>query len=320
MKRLAGITGSLAALALSALTAGVWWTSEMTLRPEWHEHRTPAEGLRPADDFAPWGGRTHEPERDFGYAFESIEFEAEDGATLRGWWIPGIPDARVGVVTVHGGGADRRDFLRHLPVFHEAGYPVLMFDCREHGISDGEDRGVSFGVREHADVISAVHEARRRGALQRIAVVGTSQGGASVILAAARDPSIDAVVSENPYTDLLSLVRDGAAAFDTRAAVAPTFIDWVARLTAWRIGADRAPAPIDVVARIAPRPLLLMHGTDDRLIPPAHTERLHAAAPFAELWLLPGAHHAALFDAAPDEWRRRVLDFLRRSVGPAAGS
>ncbi|MEE2663639.1 MAG: alpha/beta fold hydrolase [Myxococcota bacterium] len=317
MRLLAAICASLSLAAAGLLGGGLWVGSEMALRPGWYQHRSPQQGLLPAESFANWAGKTHDPERDFSWPFETVEFPTDGDATLRGWWIPGSPDARVGVVTVHGAGADRRDFLRHLPVFHEAGYPVLMFDCREHGISDGDGRGVSFGVREHADVIAAARYARRRGQLERVAVVGTSQGGASAILAAARDATIDAIVSENPFTDLGSLIRDGAATFDARAANATTLVGWIASLTAWRVGADETHAPIEAIEQIAPRPVLLMHGTADRVIPVAHTHALYQAAPFAELWIAEGARHAALFDAAPDQWRRRVLDFLERSVGPA---
>lgn len=317
MRRLAWIAAGLSLVGVVLLAGLVWSASEMALRPGWYEHRTPEQGLSPAQAVEGWQGAIHDPGRDFGYGFEAIEFAGEGGETLRGWWVPGASDARVGVVTVHGAGADRRDFLRHLPVFHEAGYPVLLFDCREHGISDGADRGVSFGVREHTDVIAAVRHARERGGLERVAVVGTSQGGASVILAAARDATIDAVVSENPFTDLRSLILDGARAFDARASDSPAIVGWIASLTAWRIGGGSVPAPIDAIAAIAPRPLLLMHGTADAVIPVAHTRALHAAAPFAELWILEGARHAALFNADPRGWRQRVLGFLERSVGAA---
>jgi len=315
MRRLAIALVSLALVAAALLGIGLWSVSEMALRPGWYEHRTPEQGLRPAGEFTGWEGKTNDPEQDFGYPFETVEFAAEDGSTLRGWWIPGAPEARVAVVTVHGGGADRRDFLRHLPVFHEAGYPVLMFDCREQGISDGDDRGVSFGVREHSDAIAAARYARQRAKAQRVAIVGTSQGGASVILAAAADPSIDAVISENPFTDVGSLIRDGAADWDGRSVDTPTLVGWIADLTVWRVGADDIPSPLEAIASIGPRPLLLMHGTDDRVIPVAHTHALHAAAPFAELWILEGAQHAALFNANRDEWQRRVRSFLERSVG-----
>ncbi len=43
-------------------------------------------------------------------------------------------------------------FLRHTPCLHKAGYGVLLFDCREHGLSDAEGRGVSLGTRESEDV------------------------------------------------------------------------------------------------------------------------------------------------------------------------
>lgn len=316
MRRLAIASTALLVLVIAGFGAGLWAISEMALRPGWYERRTPEQGLREVT-FDGWQGIVTDPGHDFGYAFETVSFPARDGATLRGWWVPGAPGARAGVVTVHGGGADRRDFLRHLPVFHEAGYPVLAFDCREHGISDGRDLGVSFGVREHEDVIAAVAFARAHGGLERVAVVGTSQGGASVILAAAADPSIDAVVAENPFTDIPSLIRDGARNFDDRSVDAAWIVALAADLTAWRLGATRERAPIERIDRIAPRPLLLMHGTSDSLIPVAHTHALHARAPFAELWILEGAEHARLYNADPEGWRDRVRRFLQRSIdGP----
>ena len=59
-------------------------------------------------------------------------------------------------------------------------------------------------------------------------------------------------------------------------------------------GVDTAAlAPDSVVARIAPRPLLLIHGERDRLIPVDHAERLNrrAAAATTDLWTLPGLGH-----------------------------
>jgi len=51
----------------------------------------------------------------------------------------------IGIIAIHGAGVDRREFLRFTPWFHEAGFEVLLFDCREHGISSGTGRGVSYG-------------------------------------------------------------------------------------------------------------------------------------------------------------------------------
>jgi fermentation-respiration switch protein FrsA (DUF1100 family) len=234
--------------------------------------------------------------------------------------VPGAEGATAGLVAVHGAGADRREFLRHVPLFHARGYPVLLFDCREHGASDGAGRGISLGVRESEDVVAAVAWAKQVRGLARVAVLGTSQGGASVILAAAADPDIDVVVAENPFTSIHDLFRDYRGMNGTEPIPA-----WISRIvltaTIWRIGGAGRPAPIDVVGSIAPRPLLLMHGTADSAILVSHSERLRdAAGQPVELWIVEGGHHAALYNDAPKEWKRRVVGFLERWLGPARAS
>lgn len=309
-----------AALALALVVAVGWMGSNQALRPPWYRHRSPEQGLVPMDPAAAyfiWEGGYRDPRTDLGLDYETVEFPAVDGSTLRGWFVPGTPGATAGVVAVHGGGSDRREFLRQVPAIHRAGYPVLLFDCREQGISDGVGRGISLGVRESEDASAAVAWMKRTYGLERVALIGTSQGAASAILAAAADPSIDAVIAENPFTSIPDLVRDVGALQD-----APPIPSWVSGVVAafavWRMDGWGRPAPIDVVAAIAPRPLLLMHGTRDQAIPHAHSERLREAAREpVELWIVESGEHSALFNRAPEEWEKRVVGFLSRWLGPA---
>ncbi len=303
-----------------AFVAGfIWFGSGMILEPPWYEHRTPEQGLRPPTEFMleAWAPGLNDPLTDFGIPFEDVEFAAVDGSVLRGWWVPGATGASVGVVTVHGAAADRRDFLRHLPMLHEAGYPVLLFDEREHGVSDGTGRGISYGVRESHDVSSAVAFAKGAKGLDQVAVLGTSQGGASVILAAARDLEIDAVISENPFTRVEDLLKDTSMMREFPGQLTGPMI----QVALWRMGSSAADGPIDHVAAIAPRPLLLMHGKADPVIAYGHTQRIFDAAnnPGAELWLPEEAKHAAIINRWPEEYRARVHGFLSRAVGSAFG-
>jgi pimeloyl-ACP methyl ester carboxylesterase len=70
--------------------------------------------------------------------YEDVEFTNPAGLVLRGWFVPASPKAvrttRLGMVCVHGGGRDRRAWLRHVPMFHNRGYDVLLFDFSEHGV------------------------------------------------------------------------------------------------------------------------------------------------------------------------------------------
>lgn len=300
---------------LLLVVGGIWYGSEMVMKPPWYEHRTPEQGLRPPNDFMleGWAPGLNDPKTDFGVAYEEIEFEAVDGSTLRGWWVPGAPGAKSGIVTVHGAAADRRDFLRHLPMLRANGHPVLLFDEREHGISDGTGKGISYGIRESHDVSSAVAFAKDVKGIERVAVLGTSQGGASVILAAARDDRIDAVISENPFTRIEDLLGDTAMMREVPGQLRGAII----RLSLWRMGSGPQDGPIDHVAAIAPRPLFILHGKADPVIPFGHSERIMEAAahPTAELWLPEEARHAAIINRWPEEYATRVQGFIQASIG-----
>ena len=104
-----------------------------------------------------------------------------------------------------------RDFLRHLPVFHQLGSTTLLFDYREHGISDGAERGMSMGYREAQDISAAVRYLKETVGLGRVAVVGVSLGAAAAILAAAQDPAVDAVVAESSFTSMEDFLYDSRA-------------------------------------------------------------------------------------------------------------
>jgi fermentation-respiration switch protein FrsA (DUF1100 family) len=307
-KALKWLTIALVAFAVGAPVVGAWVLSGMMLRPPWYEFRGPEQGFSPRIPIT-------DPKQAHGLPFETVEFLAMDGSTLRGWYVPGAPHATAGVVAVHGGGADRRHLLSITPMLHAAGYPVLLFDCREHGISDGEGYGLAFGIREYADTQSAVAWMKGTRSLQRIAVIGSSQGAASAIIAAALDPAIDVVVAENSYTNLFEMLRD------TRSeAGSPP--DWLSALMAqmarYRLDAGDLPSPIVAIADIEPRPLLLMHGTEDDVIPASHSVALFAAAGKGkELWMLEDAEHSQLFKKDPVAFEAKLTGFLAEHLGPA---
>lgn len=332
--------GTAAVLGVAGVAAAAaWYAAGLFLRPPWYVHRTPEQGLLPRDG-DPWAERHwqgihRDPERDFGLAFENVEFPAVDGAVLRGWLVPGGA-GEAAVVTVHGGGGDRRAFLRHIPFLHEAGYAVLLFDCREQGVSDGNGLGTSLGVREHEDVVAAVRYLRRARGVRRVAVVGTSVGAVSAILAASVAPEIDAVVAESAAAELDGFVRhllhsrrgaQIAGEFAQRGRTGPLrllrmdppdgWVDLLVAVLRLRIGAPAGRDPIDLVSRVAPRPILLIHGSDDAQVPVSHARRLFAAAGEPkELWIVEGGGHSDAYNRAPAEFRRRVVDFLDRSLRP----
>ena len=83
-----------------------------------------------------------------------------------------------------------------------------------------------------------------------------------------------------------------------------------------------AASPADGLRR-SNVPVLLIHGTADRNIPPAHSERLLALhRPRVELWRAPGAGHVSALSTNPDDFRVRILGWfqVRNAADPGPKS
>lgn len=248
-----------------------------------------------------------DPTPELGLAFEDVAFPAVDGLTLRGWFVPAENADAPAVVYAHGSGRDQRSGLPLAPWLHRAGYHVLLFSYRDHGLSDRRGTGVTYGYGESQDIDSAVRFLRDEKGIGRIAVVGYSVGGASAIISAARDRSIDAVVAMAPFACTQELWAGN------RSPVIPPFVSsFTLHLVGlWKGFRESSTCPVEVVGQIAPRPLLLVHGKEDRHISYTQSRQLYDAAGEPRvLWLLDGATHETVHPEVFSERRRELLDFL----------
>ncbi len=258
---------------------------------------------------------------DFDLPAEDISILSRDGTRLSGWYIPASGPPAPGIVLSHGHGRSRSELLPHANFLHQAGYAVLMFDYRHRGESEGTE--VAMGLNEQDDLLAAIdHLAGQPDVDARhIGILGLSMGSVVALLVAARDQRIKTVVAECPYAT--------AEAIMTRALQhfyhLPRFPFAVAakRFVELRLGSsiDIANA-IDVVQRIAPRPLMFIADEADAVVGYEETRKLFDAARDPKhYWLVPDAGHARGWQAAPEEYERRVLEFLLTSLGdPASAS
>jgi hypothetical protein len=171
---------------------------------------------------------------------------------------------------------------------------------------------------ERGDVGAAVQVARQRGiAAGRIALWGQSYGGVSALLAAAHTPEVGAIIADSAFADVRMLMNQEMRS-RTRVS-SPIFTPGVTAMGRLMYGLDlRKIAPVAFVPRIAPRPILFIHGAADTRIPVRHAELLKAAStnPLDELWVVPEAGHVLSFALARAEYQARVLTFLRTHLAP----
>lgn len=241
-----------------------------------------------------WRNRRAPHRRDpgsLGLAFETVRIPTAGSKTLHAWWIPSGAAAAPSLILVHGWGRNVERMLPYVEMLHRASFDLLVIDARHHGSSDGDTYASMPKFSE--DIRAAVdYVAGRRGAPTnhtRVGVLGLSIGGSAAIHAAAHDQRIAAVATVGAFSD----------ASDARATVGPYW--WVLapglplafRLFERRIGLRfRDISPENLITGARAR-FLLIHGTEDTVIPVAHARRLAAAAgTAARTWIIPGRGHS----------------------------
>ena len=266
---------------------------------------------------------------------EEVRLHARDGVRLAGTYLPGpAATSAPAVVLLHGFGGHRtKPAYALLAERLTATAAVLTIDLRGHGRSQGYS---TLGLAETLDVTAAAAWLRRRGHAW-VGVIGVSMGATAALRAAGTAPrgAYDAVCSISAVARW-GLRDTPAMRHLTRAVTLAAYRHAYRAVLGVRIAArgwpDTSPQadprhwpvqPVDAVARIAPTPLLLVHGVDDHYFGPEQAQALyaHAGEP-AQLWLEPEG-----FGHAEDGFRPEFCDRLtaavaavhRSGVWPASG-
>ena len=249
--------------------------------------------------------------------FESLDLAGADGIRLASWWIP-ADRPRATAVLVHGFRATRNELLDHAPYLHTAGLDVVLYDARACGQSGGTLS--TMGWREQADLRAVIDQVWSRTGGLPVVVLGHSLGAATAILEGADDARVIALVLEAPFTAIDDVVGRSFRHFTRPHLPAFPFAPLVVRLAEARVGQHRRVVrPIDVIDRLAPRPVLLVSGRHDAFVTPADAHRLADRAGSTCTWWLieeaghPGGEHDP-FKTVPDEYQRRVVDLVDRAL------
>lgn len=262
------------------------------------------------------------------------------------------------VVLAHGlGGTRERRLDAYAERFAAAGMAALPFTYRNFGDSGGEPRQLLDIDLQLEDIAAALRYVRSRDDLDgsRVALWGTSFGGGHVMVAAARDAKVRAVVSQCPFTDgrasggglgPVSTVKVGALAIADTVAAALGRPPVHAKLSGKRGDAALMTAPDvlegyrrlvagldfnnDVAARIGLRilayrpgkrlaetgcPVLVCVCDRDSVAPAQAAIDYAQAAPNAEIKRYPVGHFDIYFDEPFEQAVADQTEFLARHLG-----
>lgn len=227
---------------------------------------------------------------------------------VAGWVARG--DGRGAVLLLHGVRADRRAMLGRALFLNRLGYTVVLVDLPSHGESWGER--ITFGAHEAAGVRLVLAWMAKNLPGERIGVIGSSLGAASLVLS---EPGtkIDALVIEAMYPTIEDAVGNRLAIHLGAPGrwLTPLLTAQIPLRTGVPVAALR---PVDAMARLT-CPVLVVGGTQDRHTTVNDTQRVFAAAPEPkQLWLVEGAEHIDLHAYNPESYEKRIGAFLAAAL------
>jgi dipeptidyl aminopeptidase/acylaminoacyl peptidase len=231
-----------------------------------------------------------------------VSLRTAKGVVIHGWFHPSSNGAAVVLAT--GADADRTQSLPEAHALGAAGYGVLVFDQPGNGESGGLKRqgDESDSLTAAVDHVAAQPGIRPDG----IGAYGFSMGAAVLADVASSDTRLRAVALAACYTDDAEFIRH----FRGRGPVRGLPGLWMARLHG-----QVFPHPLADMPQIAPRPVMLITGDEDPVVPWHSAEQLYAAASEPkELYVVHGAGHGEYTKQAGDEYGRRLVAFFDKAL------
>jgi fermentation-respiration switch protein FrsA (DUF1100 family) len=262
---------------------------------------------------------------------EEVWFPTTNGLQLRGCYLRARTPQRRGVILFGlEFGSNRWSCVPYCEHLLDAGYDIFTYEPRGQGdspIQPGYEPLQWVTDFEIQDVQAALKylKARPDADPQGIGFFGISKGGGAGVFAAAKDPYIRCLVTDGifaTYSTMVPYMRKWYGIYNDQYALQGLVPLWYYGLIG-KLGIRivekarhcRFPYMEKVIGKLAPRPLLMIHGGADTYVKPDVTEEFFARAREPkELWVVEGAKHNQALHMAREEYQRRVLAFFNQHL------
>ncbi|GJL77584.1 MAG: alpha/beta hydrolase [Nitrospinaceae bacterium] len=205
----------------------------------------------------------------FDVTVEDVNFQAEDGTQLHGWYIPS-PNAQASMLWFHGNAGNLTHRLQNIQKLKPLNLNIFIFDYRGYGKSQGSPN--EKGIYQDSQAAYDILVREKNVSPQKLILFGRSLGGVCAIEVASSNPAAGLIL-ESTFT----------SARDMAGKVFPLLpIGWAIQ------------SKFDALEKV-PRlklPKLFLHGTEDEVVPYEFGRKLFdAAAEPKEFYDIQGAGH-----------------------------
>ena len=253
--------------------------------------------------FYPYSQHLRNP-RTLGLDYRDVVVQTGDNVKIHGWFLPAIGTLKGSVYFLHGNAENISTHIESVKWLPRQGYQVFLIDYRGFGLSEGRP----FLPEVFLDIKAGFGWLIEHSRNKPVFLLGQSIGASLGVYFAATNPQakryLAGIISDSGFTDYFQIARHAASSF---------WLTWPFQYPiAWLM--DYPYNAIDVIADLAPIPLLICHGKRDEIVPLEHAEQLYHAAKQPKLLLITEDGHIQTF--INEKNRAFVLNFINR-IGAA---
>lgn len=243
---------------------------------------------------------------EYNLSYEEVSFYSKDGTKLSGWFMPAVGEPIGTIIHFHGNAQNMTAHFSFVDWLPGEGFNLFVFDYRGYGQSEGspEPRGV------YEDSVAAIQYVLSRTDIEtdKLFILGQSIGGANAIAAIGHNKfeGIQAIAIESSFYSYRQMAQDVIGKI-------PLVSLFKRPLSNLIVSNDYSPG--EVIDRISPTPLLLIHGTADQVVPYHHSQLLFDQAKEPKLlWTVKGGDHTEAFTRFRDEYKNQLLQFYKNAL------
>ena len=266
---------------------------------------------------------------------EDVTFATAGGLNLKGCYLRAAGPRRGVILFGLEFGSNRWSCVPYCRHLLDAGYDVFAFEARNQGDSDRQAgyeplQWVTDYEVEDARAALRYLKGRPDADPRGVGLFGISKGAGAALFAAAADPYVRCFVTDGlfaTYTVLVPYMRYWFRIYNTRHLIQGMLPSWyfgqIGRVGLRQIERERRchfPDLERVIGKLAPRPLLMIHGDGDTYIKPEMARTLFDAARAPkDFWLVEGAKHNQALQIAGADYERRVREFFDLHLASSEG-
>ncbi|WP_301109126.1 alpha/beta hydrolase [Sporosarcina sp.] len=239
---------------------------------------------------------------------EVVDFETKEGIEVKAQFIAQEQPQGKGVILAHGFRNTGEDMGKLAKFYYDQGFDVLLPDSRGHGESGGDYIG--FGWHDRLDYKRWIDFLTYYGDKQ-IILHGNSMGAAAVLMTSGEElpDNVKGIIADSSY----SSVKEELAHQLKHIYNLPAFplLNVTSMVTKIRAGYTFEEASVVDQVKKNTRPLLIIHGDADDLVPTKMAQQIYdAAGGEKELWIVTDAGHTKAYDNITMEYEEHVQNFL----------